>query len=644
MTSSIATLMRDRDYHLKKAKGNKSGQHWRVYRELRNRVHRSIKKAKSEYYTNLIEDCKGNATEFWSALKETLPSSRASSGITSLSTDGVVMTSAHSIASALNSFFVSVGKKLAERISPLSTVYDVTSTATSCVFSFQSISEEFVVNSIKQLKPNKAIGLDKISARLLKDSVEVIAPVLTSLFNMSLETSAFPSIWKSARVVPLFKKGSKQDPSNYRPISILPTLSKILEKAVHSQFYSYLSENNLLSLNQFGFRFKSSTVTAAAKFTDQILHGMDDGLITGVAFLDLTKAFDTVNHSILLRKISNIGVDGTARDWFDSFLSNRSQVTCCNNKQSDPASISIGVAQGSILGPLLFIIYMNDLSDVLEFCNVSLYADDTVLYFASKSISEIESKINSDLSRVCCWMRANQLTLNVTKSKFMLIGSNARLNKVNSITISSDGNLLEEVQSFLYLGLVINKNLTWEDHIEHIRRKINKKLGLLRRIKSCLPLSARITFFNSFVLPLFDYGDVIWGDRSNATLMSELQVLHNKAARLILDLPPSASASDALAKLHWKLLQRRRAEHRAIFMYKSINNYFCHSFQFSFNREFHDHNTRSRNNIRKSAANRRWGHWSSINFAADVWNSLDISLRDSSSLFIFKRNIKKAIF
>ena len=155
------------------------------------------------------------------------------------------------------------------------------------------------------------------------------------------------------------------------------------------------------------------------------------------------------------------------------------------------------------------------------------------------------------------------------------------------------------------------------------------------------PQSARITFFNSYVLPLFDYGDIIWG---NATLMAELQILHNKAARLILDLHPRASASDALAKLHWKPLQWRRAEHRVIFVYKSINNLFIHSFNFSFNSSFHNYNTRSKHNIRKSIAARRWGHWTTLNFAADTWNALNIALRETSTLAAFKRGLTKAKF
>ena len=437
-------------------------------------------------------------------------------------------------------------------------------------FSLHLISEDFVSSSISSLKTNKAVGLDKISARFLKDAVDVITPSLTVLiFNLSFQTRTFPTIWKTAKVIPLFKKGDKQNASNYRPISILLTISKILEKAVHTQFYAYLTENNLISPNQFGFKPKSSTVTAASQLSDKILHSMDNGCLSGATFLDLAKTFDNVNHTILLQKLSNYGVDDTAKAWFTSFLTNRKQVTSCNDVCSEVASVSIGIAEGSILGLLLFMIYMNDLPHILQFCHVTLYADNTILYLASKSTADLQSKINADLRRIYKWLRANQLTLNVKKSKFLLIGSSSHLSKVGSILISADDIPLDNVDSYTYLGIVINNRFSWTDHIDCIRGKISKKLGLLRHIKSCLPLNGRIMFLNSFILPVVYYGDIIWGDHRNASLiMSELQVLQNKAARLILDFPAHSSATDALTILGWKPLLRHRKEHHAIFMYK----------------------------------------------------------------------------
>ena len=246
---------------------------------------------------------------------------------------------------------------------------------------------------------------------------------------------------------------------------------------------------------------------------------------------------------------------------------------------------------------------------------------------------DLQSKIYADLRRICKWLPANQLTLNVKKSKFLLIGSSSRLSKVGSILISADDIPLDNVDSYTYLGIVINNRFSWTDHIDYIRGKISEKLSLLRRIKSYLPLNARIMFFNSFILPLFDYGDIIWGDRGNASLMSELQVLQNKTARLILDLPAHFSAAEALKRLGWKPLLRRRKEHYAIFMYKLINNHFCHS-----------NYTRSRDDIRKSSATGRRGHWSSVNFSADIWNGSHTSLRNAESLPAFKRGLSKVIF
>ena len=238
----------------------------------------------------------------------------------SLVADGALLTSAQSIASAFNTYFVNVEKFIAEKIVP--EPYTAKAMVCHSTFTLQPISEVFVSRSISLLKTNKDVGLDKISARPLKDAVVVITPSLTALFNSSLQTRTFPSIWQKAKVIPLFKKGDKQNASNNRSISTLPTISKILEKALHTQFYAYLTKSNLISPNQFGFRLKSSTVTAVSQLSDQILHSMDNDCLTGAVFLDLAKAFDTVNHTILLQKLSNYGVDDAGKAWFTSFLTN----------------------------------------------------------------------------------------------------------------------------------------------------------------------------------------------------------------------------------------------------------------------------------------------------------------------------------
>ena len=252
-------------------------------------------------------------------------------------------------------------------------------------------------------------------------------------------------------------------------VSVLPTISKLLEKAVQMQLYSYLRDN-LLSQKQFGFRLNSSTVTASAMFTDKIPLAMDKGQLTGAVYIDLTKAFVMVNHSILLSKLCSLGVlnASPAYNWLESYLSNRCQVTVCNGMMSSPETVQIGVPQGSILGPLLFTLYINDLLDYLEHCDATLYADDTVLFISDKSLHNIKSYMNSDLEKLNNWLKLNHLTLSISKSKFMIIGSSQRLNKIDSISLKVDNMDLDEVSSFKYLGIVINNRLTWQDHVDHV--------------------------------------------------------------------------------------------------------------------------------------------------------------------------------
>ena len=231
-------------------------------------------------------------------------------------------------------------------------------------------------NSNLSLKTNKAVGLDKLSARLLKDASDVIAPILTGLINKSFADGVFPGIWKSAKVTALFKDGDKSLKDNYRPISILPTISKIIERSAHVQLSSFLEENRLLSQSQFGFRLKRSTSTVLIAFTDEILESMDKGCVTGAVFLDLRKAFDTVDHLLLISKRTSLGVAGKSLEWFRSYLSGRVQQTICDNVLSPPAKITMGVPQGSILGPLLFLVYINGIQSVLQHSRMTMFADD----------------------------------------------------------------------------------------------------------------------------------------------------------------------------------------------------------------------------------------------------------------------------
>ena len=262
---------------------------------------------------------------------------------------------------------------------------------------------------------------------------------------------------------------------------------------------------------------------------------------------------------------------------------------------STSRKISVGVPQGSILGPLLFAIYINDLPKVLRNTKVTLFADDTALYCSSQSARNLQTMLNQDLDRLAQWLYEHKLTLNVSKSKFMLIGGPRKLNTLEEFTLTIKEKELDRVNSYKYLGVIINENLSWTDHVDYIKTKVSQRLSILQRINHLLPRDTRELFVKAMVLPILDYADVTWGDKSNTTLMNKIQLLQNKAAKLILNMPKHASATEALELLGWDILEKRRRSHRLFLVFKSLNGLIDWNFNFNHFKDMHDYNTRFNN-------------------------------------------------
>ena len=293
-----------------------------------------------------------------------------------------------------------------------------------CCF-FRDITQTEILNLPLGLVASKASGMDGISAKVLKIAAPVITPSLALIFNQSISISIFPSDWKIARVTPIFKTGAKQDMENYRPISVISIVSKIMEKLIYNQLYDYLINSNILSNSQHGVRPCHSTTTALLDITNRWYQSMD--VRYGVVFLDLKKAFDTVDHDILLQN----GINGLALNWLKSYLSDRIQYCQVDGHLSNPLTVTTGIPQGSGLGPLLFLIYINDFPKCLRHTKPDMFADDTQITTSNSDISVILENLNADLLNVSTWMSANKLTLNNNKAEFMVIGSNRRLAKLN---------------------------------------------------------------------------------------------------------------------------------------------------------------------------------------------------------------------
>ena len=411
------------------------------------------------------------------------------------------------------------------------------------------------------LKVNKAAGLDKIPARLVRDAEVELAPSLTYLINKSITDGTVPALWKVARVTPLYKSEDKLLVENYRPISVLPVLSKVLERVVHTQMSAYLDHLSLLYKHQYGFRRGRSTAQAVGQLNNFVLDAMDGHKVTGMLFLDISKAFDSINHKILLGKLEHIGLSSRSLRWFKSYLADRRQCVCINGEMSETRTIDLGVPQGSILGPLLFNVYINSLSTAVTKSELILYADDAVLVVAASTSRELTDALQHDFNEISNWYISNKLTVNVKKTKLMLSGSKTMLSSFSDFTFSAGEDQVNRVSSFNYLGVVLDEKWKWKMHVNSLLQKLGHRLSVFNRIYHMLDEKSLTAYFNGLVLPHLDYADVVWGDQPGLTTrMKQLQSFQNRIAKKISK--GKMTSAEALTSLQWVPLHARRFGHR----------------------------------------------------------------------------------
>ena len=388
----------------KKAVKTKSTYFHNAYKKARNKVNKMIKNSKQKYFQNHIDGNRGNPKKMWDGINQLLGKVSKTMHITSLNVGNSNVTNKTNIAGSVKEYFTSIGPDLAAKVPVIDIEPGTYVDSFESAFVFKSIDIDEVYNALNNLKTSKSLGPDRIPARLLKDSHYSIAPFLTQIFNASLASSVFPQDWKIACVSPIYKAGDKRDRVNYRPISVLSTVAGLFEKIIHLQLNEYLIENNIISVHQSGFRKGQSTATSLLSTNNSWLINMDSGLINGVVFLDLCKAFDTIDREILMNKLYLYGVKGSALRWFKSYLTHREQVCKIDNIISTPKNIKCGVPQGSNLGPLPFLLYINDLPNCLVNSVPAMFADNTNITISAKNAEDFEEKLNNELSNVHNWL------------------------------------------------------------------------------------------------------------------------------------------------------------------------------------------------------------------------------------------------
>ena len=630
----VSAINKDKLYH-KKLK-SPTDANTRKYKDYCSLYYKTVRESKISYYTNLFETHKHNIKKTWSALRDIINRSAKSNSIpTAFLINDRKVCNPQEISEEFNNYFSTIGQKLSDNVTGPDFQQYLRGNHPNSMF-VNPVTEVEILNSIAAIKPKTSQGHDGISSKILKKIADLISQPLSHVFNKSLSAGIFPKNMKTAKVVPVFKSGRHDLLNNYRPISILPALSKILEKLMCTRLLDFLEHNHILYEHQYGFRKKHNTVQPIIQMLRYISEHNDlpSKEFTSAIFLDLSKAFDCISHNILLRKLNHYGIRGTCHSWFESYLSNRSQFTEINNIRSSLRFVTCGVPQGSILGPILFLLYVNDINSCTSL-NILCYADDTTAFSSSSCRTTLEAYQNSELGKLNTWFKSNKLSLNVGKTKYSIYSPGRK--PIPNLSLNIDNIPIERDSTFKFLGLTVDEKLTWKDHICKLRAKLASSLFIINRVKRLLPLCALRNIYFTLFHSHLNYGISLWGASPHVEQISKLQ---KKAIRLIRNARYS-SHTDRLF-LEERILKVRdiHSVQCAMFMRDFINNELPGSFDHFFP-DVTNYNILTRNRaadyVNQTRPRTKFSaHLPNHSFPAN-WNSIGQHLKNIPTRNAFKK-------
>jgi len=620
------------------------------YKVYRNTLRKILILAEKQHYDFLFNECKGDSKRAWGIMKNILGTNKQNTVNKEFVVGDTVVNDGKHIANVFNNCFVNLGPNLASKIT------DKSNKNANCYLGSPNVNSIFVVpvtenevfNIITGLKNKSSPGWDGIKTDVIKYVADIIVKPLMYVINLSLESGIVPDEIKIARVVPIYKSGNVKELTNYRPVSVLPCLSKLFERVVYNRLVEFIEKHSILSECQFGFRKKHSTEHCVTLLVDNICKAMDNGNNFVGIFLDLSKAFDTVNHKILLDKLEHYGIRGNTLQWIKHYLTNRKQFVEYNGYKSSLTDIVCGVPQGSILGPLLFLFYINDLPSVSNQLSSLMFADDTNMFTEHRDLEYLNNMINNELIKIVEWLAVNKLSLNVKKTHVMLFTKyKARCNE-KALNIYIGGELIQTVTKTVFLGIVIDDKLTWKEHITKLCNKISKGIGIIKKVRYKLQTKTLINLYYAFIYPYLIYCNTIWGNAAKVH-MNQLLVLQKRVLRIMYNVKYRDSTKKLYEESKIINVFHLYVYSICIFMFKHFKGLLPICFNDMFIKRYNVHscNTRSAN-LYDIILCRTQTHKQSIAYKGPsifnlLLNSGLIDLHSINSIHYFKQVFKKHI-
>ena len=601
--------------------------------------------AQMTYYKDKFDIRINTTKQLWINLNKvcSLNKNKTTTCINKMIFDNKEISEPSEICNKLNNYFCSIGTNLVQLLNPGGNIdfmkYTPYSNKNSMFCS--PVTPDEIVKIIQRLPNNKAPGMDGINSKILKVICNSISPPLAHIFNLSFTTGEVPELLKVAKVIPIYKKGERNQPGNYRPISLLSIFDKIMEKLMYKRLSDFLENNNILYEYQFGFRKNHSTSHAVMEVMDSIYQNWDNHDVTMGIFLDLQKAFDTVNHYILLKKLEIYGIRGIILKWFTSYLTNRRQYTVLQNYESEFECITYGVPQGSVLGPLLFLIYVNDIQYAITNAKIKLFADDTNVFFHSKDLVKLFTLANAGMLQLYDWFKVNKLSLNVDKTCYSVFGPNCK--KDMALTLHINGKAIQNVTCCKYLGIMIDNDLKWKKHIDYVYNKLIKFVSIFYKIRTKVCNNILRMIYFAFVHSHLLYGVEVYANTTTNHL-SKLITLNNKLLRILQNKSIKTHNSELYRTYFTLPLQLLHNFQILLFIHKYVHHRSklpdVFSTYFEPNKVLHSHDTRQKNDFHMYAVQSEVGKKIISYKGTKLWNNLPDDIKQITSPLRFKYRLK----